>query len=168
VSSTTRWIDAPPVRISPRLHNSGRYAARGGPQKVIDRSAERAKLGQLAVQEAGEIRRSRQMLATGRRLRLSQLDELPEGAFQLFLDLLGDALAAKTGSAAAVSVTSSDGVLQIDLEPTEDGAKAVIRTTAGVLIGEDHYLTIRPVVEDGEKADESWGLEVAQSLVARG
>jgi len=86
----------------------------------------------------------------------------------LFLDLLGDALAAKTGSAAAVSVTSSDGVLQIDLEPTEDGAKAVIRTTAGVLIGEDHYLTIRPVVEDGEKADESWGLEVAQSLVARG
>jgi hypothetical protein len=93
---------------------------------------------------------------------------LPEGAFQLFLDLLGDALAAKTGSAAAVSVTSSDGVLQIDLERTEDGAMAVIRTTAGVLIGEDHYLTIRPVVEDCEKADESWGLEVAQSLVARG
>jgi len=39
---------------------------------------------------------------------------------------------------------------------------AVIRATAGVLIGEDHYLTIRPLVEDGE---EAWGLEVAQSLV---
>jgi hypothetical protein len=64
-------------------------------------------------------------------------------------------------------VTSSDGVLQIDLERTEDGAMAVIRATAGVLIGEDHYLTIRPLVEDGE-ADEAWGLEVAQSLVAGG
>jgi hypothetical protein len=62
-------------------------------------------------------------------------------------------------------VTSSDGVLQIDLERTEDGAMAVIRATAGVLIGEDHYLTIRPLVEDGE---EAWGLEVAQSLVAGG
>jgi hypothetical protein len=93
---------------------------------------------------------------------------LPEGAFQLFLDLLGDALAAKTGSAAAVSVTSSDGVLQIDLERTEDGAMAVIRATAGVLIGEDHYLTIRPLVEDDEEADEAWGLEVAQSLAAEG
>jgi len=168
VSSTTRWIDAPPVHISPRLHNSGRYAARGRPQNVIDRSAERAKLGQLAVQEAGEIRRWRRMLAGGRRLRLSQLGELPEGAFQLFLDLLGDALAAKTGSAAAVSVTSSDGVLQIDLERTEDGAMAVIRATAGVLIGEDHYLMIRPLAEDGEEADDAWRLEVPPSLVAEG
>jgi len=104
----------------------------------------------------------------GRRLRLSQLDELPEGAFQLFLDLLGDALAAKTGLTAAVSVTSSDGVLQIDLERTEDGAMAVIRTTGGVLIGEDHYLTIRPLVEDGEEADDASRLEVAPSLVAGG
>jgi uncharacterized protein (TIGR02677 family) len=168
VSSSTRWIDAPPLQISPRLHNSGRYAARGRPQNVIDRSAERAKLSELAVQEAGQISRWRRMLAAGRRIRLSQLDELPEGAFQLFLDLLGDALAAKTGSEAAVSVTSSDGVLQIDLERTEDGAMAVIRTTTGVLIGEDHYLTIRSIVDDGEEADEGWRLEVAQSLAAEG
>ena len=45
---------------------------------------------------------------------------------------------------------------------------AVIRATAGVLIGEDHYLTIRPLVEDDEEADEAWGLEVAQSLAAEG
>ena len=86
----------------------------------------------------------------------------------MFLDVLADALAAKSGSAAAVSVTSSDGVLQIDLERTEDGAMAVIRATTGVLIGEDHYLTIRPLVEDGEEADEAWGLEDVQSLVAEG
>ncbi|TLZ57992.1 MAG: TIGR02677 family protein, partial [Gammaproteobacteria bacterium] len=168
VSSTTRWIDAPPVRISPRLHNSGRYAARGRPLNVIDRSAERAKLGLLALQEAGEISQWWRILGAGRRVRLSQLDELPEGAFQLFLDVLADALAAKSGSAAAVSVTSSDGVLQIDLEPTEDGAMAVIRATAGVLIGEDHYLMIRPLAEDGEEADDAWRLEVPPSLVAEG
>ena len=135
---------------------------------MIDRSAERAKLGQLALQEAGEISQWLQILGAGRRVRLSQLDELPGGAFQLFLDVLADALAAKSGSAAAVSVTSSDGVLQIDLERTEDGAMAVIRATDGVLIGEDHYLTIRPLLEDGEEADDASRPEVAPSLVAGG
>src|SRR5882762_7322080 len=98
--TATRWTSAAAslcpqrrVGLMPRRYGFRRGCTipgdtRRGAQKVIDRSAERAKLGQLAVQEAGEIRRSRQMLATGRRLRLSQLDELPEGASQLFLDLL--------------------------------------------------------------------------------
>jgi hypothetical protein len=37
-----------------------------------------------------------------------------------------------------------------------------------VLIGEDHYLTIRPLLEDGEEADDASRLEVAPSLVAGG
>ena len=45
---------------------------------------------------------------------------------------------------------------------------AVIRATAGVLIGEDHYLMIRPLAEDGEEADDAWRLEVPPSLVAEG
>jgi hypothetical protein len=40
--------------------------------------------------------------------------------------------------------------------------------TDGVLVGEDHYLTIRPLVEDGEEADDAWQVGVAPSMVARG
>jgi uncharacterized protein (TIGR02677 family) len=166
VPSGTSWIDARPLRISPRLHLSGRYAPRGRPLKVIDRSLERAKLAQQVAQETQEILHWQQILATGQRLRLSELGELPDGAFQLLLDLLGEALAAKTGPDQAVSVTSSDGALCIDLEPTNDGNMAVIRTSSGVLIGEEHYLTVRPTL--AERA-ESRGLpssEPVPSLVA--
>jgi uncharacterized protein (TIGR02677 family) len=165
VPSATRWIDAPPLRISPRLHASGRYTPRGRPLRVIDRSVERAKLAEQAAQEAEEILRWQQMLATGRRTRLSQLDELPEGAFHLFLDLLGDALAAKTGPDQAVFVTSSDGVLRIDLEPTNDGAVAVISTSSGALIGEDHYLTVRPILMAWDVALDVPSAETAPLLV---
>lgn len=168
VPSATSWIDAPPLRISPRLHASGRYTARGRPLKVIDRSAERAKLAEQADQEARELLRWQQMLATGQRTRLSQLGELSEGAFQLFLDLLGDALAAKTGSDHAVSVTSSDGALRIDLEPTNDGAVAVICTSSGTLIGEDHYLTVRAVLSDGGELQDMSSAERTLLLVAEG
>ncbi len=167
VPSGTSWIGAPPLRISPRLHVSGRYTARGRPLQVIDRSAERAKLAQQAAQEAQEILHWQQMLATGQRHRLSELGDLPDGAFQLLLDLLGDALAAKTGPHQAVSLTSSDGALRIDLEPTNDGAMAVIRTSSGALIGEEHYLTVRPILGDRAEPEDPPPAEPVPLLVAK-
>lgn len=143
VPSLTPWVNAPPLRISPRLHSSGRYVARGRPSVVIDRSADKARLAEFAAEENQQIEQWRQQLATGRRVRLSHLEALPDGAFQLFLDLLGDALAAKAGPDEPMSAASSDGALQIDLEPIGDGVQAVIRTTTGALTGDDHYLTIR-------------------------
>ena len=167
VPSGTSWIGAPPLRISPRLHVSGRYTARGRPLQVIDRSAERARLAQQAAQEAQEILHWQQMLASGQRRRLSELGELPDGAFQLLLDLLGDALAAKTGPHQAVSLTSSDGALRIDLEPTNDGAMAVIRTSSGALIGEEHYLTVRPILGDRAEPEDPPPAEPVPLLVAK-
>lgn len=153
VLSTTSWLDAPPLTISPRLHSCGRYSARGSAAKVIDRSAERAYLARLAAEESAEIHQARSILATGARVRLSKLDELPNAAFQLFLDVLGDALAAAPGADGTISTTSSDGTLQIELSPTRDGQIAVIRTSSGVLLGEDHYIRIvSNVPEESETA----------------
>jgi hypothetical protein len=75
-------------------------------------------------------------------------------------------LAAKTGPDQAVSVTSSDGALCIDLEPTNDGAMAAIRTSSGVLLGEEHYLTIRPALEDRTEGRDLPSSEPVPSLVA--
>ncbi len=143
VASTASWLDAPPVKISPRLHKSGRYTPRGRPAAVIDRTHEKAMLARLTSDEAEQIERARRVLCTDRPTRLSQLPELNDPEFQLLLDLIGDALAAKTDADASVSVLSSDGTLYVDLTSTMDGMTATIRTTAGLLIGDDHHLFIR-------------------------
>jgi uncharacterized protein (TIGR02677 family) len=150
VISTTSWLDAPPIRISPRLHKSGRYTPRGKPAGIIDRTREKARLAQLSEEEARQIQLARHSLCTGQRTRLSRMSELNEMEFQLLLDLLGDALSAKTDAEASVSVSSSDGTMHIELTPTLDGETAVIRTTEGVLIGDDHYLLIRDEMEATE------------------
>jgi uncharacterized protein (TIGR02677 family) len=153
VAASTRWVEAPALKISPRLVSHGKYVARAKPFNVIDRSAEKAELERLASQEAWQIERWRRELATGRKVRLSEMRELESGAFDLFLDLLGDALSAKTGPGKRVSTVSSDGTLRLDLEPTGDGKTAVIRTSGGTLSGEDHFILIRSLV--GEEAAET-------------
>ena len=53
-------------------------------------------------------------------MRLSQLEQLEAGEFELFLDLLGS----------------------VDLEPTGDGRVAVIQTPDGVFSGPDYWISI--------------------------
>jgi len=147
ILSTTSWLEAPPIRISPRLHKSGRYTTRGKPAGVIDRSQEKARLEQLSEEEAKQIQLARRTLCSGQRTRLSELSELNEMEFQLLLDMLGDALSGKSHAEASVSILSSDGTIHIELTPTLDGETAIIRTSGGVLIGDDHYLLIRDEIE---------------------
>jgi uncharacterized protein (TIGR02677 family) len=153
VASTMSWLDAPPVRISPRLHKSGRFTPRGRPAAVIDRTQEKARLARLTAEEAEQINLARRKLATGKPTRLSQLAELNDAEFQLLIDLIGDALAAKTDPASSVSTLSSDGTLSIDLTPTTDGEIAIIRTSSGVMIGDDHHLLIRDEAQEAAPAE---------------
>ncbi len=75
-------------------------------------------------------------------MRLSEIGTLAPDEFQLFLDLLGEALAAKVGPETA-EASSSDGSLRVTLAPTGDGVTAAIRTSAGVFSGPDHFITVR-------------------------
>lgn len=146
VSAQTGWLEAPPLRISARLRVSGRYVRRGRPNDVIDRSREKALLVAAAAAEARQITAARRRLATGVRGRLSDLGALDVAEFGLFLDLLGEALAVKVEPDATVDVVSSDGTMQVTLEPTGDHTSATIMTATGTFSGPDHYVTIRDLI----------------------
>jgi uncharacterized protein (TIGR02677 family) len=148
VTSQTSWLAAEPLRISPRVRQSGRSSTKGPAKSVIDRSKEKELLARLAQEEAQQIAAAQQRLATGRRLRLSDFGFLETTAeLELFLDLLGESLASKLRATDTVVTHSTDGSLRIELEPTGDGAEARISTLDGMLCGEDHYVTITNVFD---------------------
>ena len=141
IPPSTSWIKAPPLEISPRLRKHGRYT-RGRPTPVVDRSREKALLAKALEREAAQLADARRRLATHQRTRLSELDRLDRTSFDVFLDLLGQALAAKVESEETGHATSSDGSLSITLEPTLDGRVAAIETSDGTIHGADHFVTI--------------------------
>jgi uncharacterized protein (TIGR02677 family) len=143
VPPQTSWLQAEPLRISPRVRQTGRQIARGSVRSVIDRTKEKELLAALARDETHQLAVAQSRLANGRRIRLSELGGLTTAAeLELFLDLLGEALAVKMRPEEIVVAHSSDGTLRIELEPAGDGTEAVITTVEGLFRGEDHYLTI--------------------------
>ncbi len=149
VSSQTSWLKAEPLWISPRVRQSGRQIARGSVRSVIDRTQEKELLARLARDESHQLAAAQRQLANGRRIRLSELETLETAAeLDLFLDLLGEALAAKVHPDQVVVAHSSDGALRIELEPVGDGSEAVVHTSDGILRGKDHYLTISNAFND--------------------
>jgi len=139
----TPWMEAEPVWISPRLHANGRVTVRSQATAVQDRSEEKRKLALMAADEAAQIERAQQELARGRLMRLSDFGMLEPATFHLLLELLGEALAARTEVRQTVEVTSMDGALLIRLGPAYDSERlAEILTSTGVLRGPDCEVTI--------------------------
>jgi uncharacterized protein (TIGR02677 family) len=145
--ASTRWADAPPLQINPRLREYGEAAPRGPLAKVLDRSEARRRMAGELAEESRQVDAARVRLATGRPTRLSELGELDTHAFGLFLNLLGEALADQARPETAIERQTGDGLLHIRLEPPADGSLASIRTPAGVFSGPDHRLTITPTME---------------------
>jgi len=143
VPASTSWLDAPPLIINPRLREYGEAAPRGPLARMRDRSRERALMAQQWVEESRQVEAARQRLATGRPIRLSELGELDEHAFGLFLGLLGEALTEQANPDQPVERQTGDGLLHIRLEPLAEGSHARIRTPTGGFSGRDHLLTIR-------------------------
>lgn len=143
--ANTRWSDAPPLKIHPRLREYGEAAPRGPLAKVRDRSAERALMAHQLAEESHQVEAARRRLATGSPTRLSELGELDLHAFGLFLGLLGEALTEQTNPEAPVERQTTDGLLHIRLEPLEAHSRACVVTPSGVFAGRDHLLTITPV-----------------------
>jgi uncharacterized protein (TIGR02677 family) len=141
------WLDAPPLTINPRLREYGEAAPRGPLPQVRERHRERELMARRFADESAEIDAARRRLASGRTIRLSELGELNAHEFDLFLALLGEALAEQVGPEQPVERLSSDGLLLIRLEPLEPDTLARLRTPAGTFSGRDHRLTIRPAQE---------------------
>jgi uncharacterized protein (TIGR02677 family) len=145
VTADTPWEKAPPLRISPQLRRTGSYERRGKARKVADRSADRARLAEVARAQAEQTAAARAALATGGELRLSELAGLDQAAFGLFLQLLGDALGTWRPGTAETRATSNDGTMEIRLRVLEGGGTATVRTAGGVFRGPEHWVEIREV-----------------------
>ncbi len=143
--ASTPWSDAPPMRVHPRLREYGEAAPRGPLPRVRDRGRDRALLALQLAQELLQVEAARERLATGRPARLSDLGELDQHAFGLFLGLLGEALSEQARPDASVERRTGDGVLHIRLEPLAADTYAKIKTPHGVFAGRDHVVTITPI-----------------------
>ena len=143
--ASTRWADAPPIAIHPRLREYGEATPRGALPRVRERDAERRLLAEQFRQEHLQIEAARARLATGEMTRLSELGRLDRHAFQLFLGLLGEALTAQTAPDEAVELQSSDGLLRISLAPLGSQTRAEMVTETGVFGGRDHLIRITRV-----------------------
>jgi uncharacterized protein (TIGR02677 family) len=142
--ASTRWADAPPLKIHPRLREYGEAAPRGPLARVRDRAEARARLARELAEESQQVEAARKRLATGQPTRLSDLGELDRHAFGLFLGLLGEALTEQTGPGATAERQTGDGLLHISLTPLAADSRARIDTPYGVFSGRDHLITITP------------------------
>ena len=140
--ASTRWADAPPLQIHPRLREYGEATARGPLPKVRDRGDARAFLARQFAEESRQLEAARARLATGRPTRLSELGELDAPAFGLLLAVLGEALSEQAGPEASVERLSADGLLHLRLQPLGSHTRARIVTPQGVFAGRDHLITI--------------------------
>ena len=143
--ASTRWADAPPLQIHPRLREYGEATARGPLPKVRDRGEARAFLARQFAEESRQLEAARARLATGQPTRLSELGEMEAPAFGLLLALLGEALSEQVGPDAGVQRLSADGLLHIALQPLGAHSRARIATPQGVFSGRDHLITITPM-----------------------
>ncbi|WP_072389422.1 TIGR02677 family protein [Hyphomicrobium sp. CS1BSMeth3] len=142
--ASTRWANAPPLKIHPRLREYGEAAPRGPLPRVRDRSEARALLVRELAEESLQVEAARRRLATGQSTRLSDLGELDPHAFGLFLGLLGEALTEQGGPERTVERQTGDGLLHIRLEPLASDSHAEIKTLHGIFAGRDHLITITP------------------------
>jgi uncharacterized protein (TIGR02677 family) len=140
--ASTRWADAPPLRIHPRLREYGEVAPRGPLASVRDRREDRARLARELGEESRQVEAARQRFATGAPIRLSEIGHLDSHAFGLFLSLLGEALAEQCGPDTAVERLTGDGLLRVRLDPLAAASHARIKTAAGIFAGRDHLITI--------------------------
>lgn len=151
--ASTPWTEARPLRISPQLRRTGSYERRGKPRRVADRGEAKRRLAEIAARKTEETRRARERLTTDGPVRLSRLGGLDPHAFQLFLRLLGDALATWRPGTFTTVATSGDGSMEIRLTALDDGSTAEVRTPDGVFSGPDHLIDIVDLtVGQGDRA----------------
>ncbi|MFF5070675.1 TIGR02677 family protein [Micromonospora olivasterospora] len=146
VPAATPWARAPRLEISPRLRRTGSYERRGAPNRVIDRSEQRRVLAERMRREAEQTARARAALATPGPIRLSELAGLDSAEFRLFLQLLGDALAARRPDQSEVTTTTSDGTMAVRLRRVDGAPPARVVTQDGVLTGPEHLIEITDLV----------------------
>ena len=147
IPASTSWQDAPPLRILAGEY--GRASRTDGLSRIIDRTTEKVRLAAAIQEDAQRVLNAQHPFGNGKRIRLSELETLATGEFELFQDLLGDVVSARASSTDSVEMLSGDGCLRVRLEPTGDDRLARIHTGDGDFSGPDQWITIEQIaIED--------------------
>jgi hypothetical protein len=116
-------------------------------------------LAERAEEQARQIERARRQLIDSRADRLSQLGRLDRAAFDLLLDMLGDAFSRPRDPRSPLEAVSVDGSVRVVLTPIEgqieDAGLAVIETAGGQITGPDCHVAfedLAPVASDRSEA----------------
>jgi uncharacterized protein (TIGR02677 family) len=145
IAATTPWPNAPSVKVLAKLRERGQLLPRGQPPRMIDRSKDRETLAQRISEESRQVQAARERLATGEPVRLSQIGFLDRHEFQLFLQLLAEALASQSHPDKAVERVTLDGLLSVRLEPLPGTEFFSLESEFGWFHGRDHVITIKQV-----------------------
>jgi len=159
VAAATSWLEAPPMRIHPRLRTSGRLQAPGRRAVVLDHGLEKQALREQLAHQAEVLRRARDWIVGGRARRLSEFAILPEEAFRILLDCLAAALVHRPAGDERVVCHSDDGSLRITARALPELPLAAIKTAIGTLIGPDWELTISESWQDPLPAVPAGGMD---------
>ncbi|MDJ0841747.1 MAG: DUF2397 family protein, partial [Acidobacteriota bacterium] len=142
----TSWLQAPVLSIAPRLRQYGSTRRRGGkPTTIIDRSVQKRHLAMIAQEEARQLAIARRRLAMEEPMLLSDLHVLDPVEFNLFFDLLTRALAGKRKFNDTIETSSTDGTMEIKLEPVPDADWIEVQTTMGTLTARQHRIFVRDI-----------------------
>ena len=141
IAASSPWSEAPPLRIAPTIRSSGRVAKSARTPRMIDNREQLQSLRQQALQETAELNAAMQQLLTPRR-RMSELPQMTQQAFPLLLDLLGEALTLRGNNHETVLASSTDGSMNIRLEPTNDDSQCNVVSSWGQFSGQDFWLSI--------------------------
>ena len=138
----TRWADAPPVEISPRLRATGSYERRGAPLRVRDRAGERRAIALAVEGQRVQLARLRAQLLSDEPTLIGEFRLADADARALLLQLLGDALGQRQHPGDRVATRSIDGAYDVEVDPGGAG-ESVLVMPDGVLVGPAHRIRIR-------------------------
>jgi uncharacterized protein (TIGR02677 family) len=147
VSSSASWTEAPPVEVSPLLRSAGRTERFSRTGRVRDVAALKAARAERAQEERAELEAAWSLLDTGGVIRLSGFAELDHVLFERLLELLGRALSSRPDNRGIRRSITSDGRIEIVLQPPPDDAQARLSTPQGVFHGPDYEIEITAAAE---------------------
>ena len=142
VSSSTSWLEAPGVPVSPLLRSAGRTERFSRTGRVRDVAALKLARAERARAERAELDAAWSMLDTDGTVRLSDFARLDHAVFERLLDLLGRALSSAPDTSGTRRATTSDGRVEIVLRSPRDGRVAHLSTPRGHFGGPDYQIDV--------------------------
>ena len=154
--TSTSWLEAEPTDVEPALRTRGNLSERGRTARVRDPKAVRELRRRQHQQHLTDQRALQESLTTNGTVRLSSIaalansanrngtisTDMPVGQFGELLHLLASALMAPPGLDQCRRSTSTDGAIEISLEPAHDDEMTTITTSAGTFTSPDFIVSI--------------------------